>query len=163
MSTDFEEYARARAAPLLRFAYLIARDRHLAEDLVQEALSKAHRSWHRIERIDNPDLYVRRIVVNQLLSWRRRRSWFAELTVAELPEGWTNSDVATEVVQRDAVWSMLAGLPPRQRAVIVLRFYEQLPDWDIAQVLGCSEATVRSHASKALARLRAATPEGVIA
>lgn len=153
----FEQYVRGRATPLLRFAYLISHDRQLAEDLVQEALTRAYRAWHRIERLEQPDLYVRRIVLNQMLSWRRRRSWGREIATGWFPDRGSTAAGPDAVADRDALWALIATLPTRQRAVIVLRFYEDLPDPQIAQILGCSLPTVRAHASKALGRLRGST------
>ncbi len=151
----FEEYAAARGPSLLRFAYLTCRDRQLAEDLVQEALTKAYPHWGRVQRADNPEAYLRRIVLNQLLSWRRRRWWTQESSTAEPPESpGPQRDVGDDHGDRDAVWRMLGTLPPRQRAALVLRYYEDLDDATIASVLGCSPATVRAHVSKASARLR---------
>jgi RNA polymerase sigma-70 factor (sigma-E family) len=153
VTDGFEQYARTRAGSLLRFAFLLCHDQQLAEDLVQEALARTYRSWHRIEQLDHPDLYVRRIVLNQLLSWRRRRGWGREVTTGWLPEH-PSPIGAGDAGDREALWALVKALPPRQRAVIVLRFYEDLPDVQIARVLDCSPATVRAHAFKALARLR---------
>lgn len=161
MAPSFEQYAIARTPALLRFAYLLSRDQGMAEDLVQEALSRAHQHWHRIQRRDDPDVYVRKIVLNQLLSWRRRSSWSREISVDLPPEAIDARDTPREQADRDAAWRMLATLPPRQRAVLVLRYYEDLDDRRIALILECTPATVRSHAAQALARLRlvdAATP-----
>jgi RNA polymerase sigma-70 factor (sigma-E family) len=154
----FEEYVAARGHALLRFGYLLTGDRHLAEDLVQEALARAHPRWNRIGRLEHPDAYVRRMVVNGLLSWRRLRS-SQVLPVPDLPEP-SSSDPTEAHADRDAMWRLLATLPKQQRAVLVLRFYEGLPDEQIARLVGCSPATVRVHASKALARLRATAPQG---
>lgn len=152
---SFETYVGTRSDQLTRLAFLMVRDRHLAEDLVQESLARLHRSWSRAQTADNPDAYVRRIMLNQLLSWRRRRSW-TERSVADPEPAGTCTDLSTEAVERDAMWRLLGSLPPRQRAVVVLRFYEDLDDDAIAGLLDCAPATVRSHASKALAQLRAA-------
>jgi RNA polymerase sigma factor (sigma-70 family) len=97
-------------------------------------------------------------MLNQLLSWRRRRSW-SERPSADLVANPTTEDSAETGAERDAMWSLLASLTPQQRAVIVLRFYEDLDDKSIAELLGCSAATVRSHASKALAKLRSAATQ----
>lgn len=159
MAKSFDEYVIARGPGLLRFAYLLTGDSHLGEDLVQEVLATAYRRWARIERLDQADAYVRKAVVNQFLSWRRRRS-NTETTVREFPESADAHDHAALVAERDAIWTLLAGLPRRQRAVLVLRFYEDLADAQIASVLGCSEGTVRAHASRGLARLRDGLPTG---
>jgi RNA polymerase sigma-70 factor (sigma-E family) len=164
VTVSFDEFAAARTQGLLRFAYLVSRDRHLAEDLVQEALASAHLRWSRIQRADDPDAYVRRIVLNQLHSWRRRHRWTREVSVADTTSSASPGDLAVSHAERDAVWRMLGELSPRQRAVLALRFYEDLDDDAISRVLGCAPATVRVHASKAFAHLRAAgitTLEGI--
>lgn len=150
----FDDYVVARGPALLRFAFLLVRDHHLAEDLVQEALARSHRRWGSIERND-PDSYVRRAVLNAFLSWRRRRS-SAEQPVAEVSEGRqpVHADIAGALVERDELAHLLQSLPRQQRAVMVLRYYEDLDDKAIAALLDCSPATVRAHASRALARLR---------
>jgi RNA polymerase sigma-70 factor (sigma-E family) len=150
---SFETYVATRSNRLVGLAYLMVRDQHLAEDLAQEALARLHRHYPRVRDSGNPDAYVRKIMLNQLLSWRRRRAW-SERTVADPEPGGHASDPATATADRDEMWSLLGTLPPRQRAVLVLRFYEDLDDAAIAGVLECSPATVRAHASKALARLR---------
>ncbi len=157
MATSFDDYVVGRGPGLLRFAYLLTGDRHLAEDLVQEVLAKAHRSWARIERLDAPDSYVRKAILNQYLSWRRRRS-SGEVSIGEVPDTPAGADHASRHADRDAIWTMLTGLPRQQRAVLVLRFYEDLADAQIAELIGCSVATVRAHASRALTRLRAGFP-----
>jgi RNA polymerase sigma-70 factor (sigma-E family) len=151
---DFVSYVEARTPALLRLAYLLSGDPHLAEDLVQESLARAHRRWHEVVRADSPHAYVRRIVVNQHLSWRRRRS-SGELAVApeSVPEG-MSEDLAGGLAERDVAWRALATLPRRQRAVLVLRYYEDLSDDDIATTLGVAVGTVRSLASRAFAQLR---------
>jgi DNA-directed RNA polymerase specialized sigma24 family protein len=112
----FEQYVRSRATTLLRFAYLISHDRLLSEDLVQEALTRAYRSWHRIERLEQPDLYVRRIVLNQLLSWRRRRGWGREIATGWFPESRSTTGGPDAVADREALWALIGTLPARQRA-----------------------------------------------
>lgn len=154
MESDFEEFVVSRGYALLRFAYLLTGDRYLAEDLSQEALVRAHRRWSSIERAD-PEPYLRKAIVRQYLSWRRRRS-STETVLAEFPDRPDPSRATDHVVERDEMWSMLRALPRAQRAVLVLRYYEDLTDAAISEVLGCSESTVRVHAFKALKRLRAA-------
>jgi RNA polymerase sigma-70 factor (sigma-E family) len=153
MPPSFETYVATRSDALVRLAYLMVRDRHLAEDLAQEALARLHRNYARVRDADNPDAYVRKIMLNQLLSWRRRRSW-TERSVADPEPPGRADDHATAAADRDAMWTLLGTLPPKQRAVVVLRFYEDLDDDTIAALLDCSPATVRAHASKAMARLR---------
>lgn len=160
MASSFDQYVVGRGASLLRFAYLLTADRHLAEDLVQEVLAKAHHRWARIERLDQPDYYVRKAILNQYLSWRRRRS-SGETAMRDLPDAPDPGDHASRLAERDEVWAMLAGLPRQQRAVLVLRYYEDLADAQIAELIGCSVATVRAHASRALTRLRAGFPAAI--
>jgi RNA polymerase sigma-70 factor (sigma-E family) len=148
-ASDFDAYVHARGRGLLSFAYLLCHDDHLAQDLVQEALVKAHRRW---SRIDSPDAYVRQIIVRDLCSWKRRKS-ATEWVTDHVPE--PPGSVQEGPENRAAMWALLGELPRQQRAVLILRFYEGLSDEDIAAAIGCSQATVRSHASKALAHLRA--------
>ncbi|MFF4774205.1 SigE family RNA polymerase sigma factor [Microtetraspora fusca] len=147
---DFERYVEQRSARLLRTAYLLCRDWATAEDLLQTALARAWLAWRRVG--DNPDPYVYRILTNTHASWWRRRSR-AEVPAADLPDA-AVADEADLVGARDAVRRAVDGLPPRQRAVIVLRYFADLPDTEIGEILGCSVATVRSQASRALAKLR---------
>lgn len=154
MNQDFVAYAEARTPALLRLAYLLTGDGHHAEDLVQEALTQAYRRWDAVRTAGNPHAYVRRIVVNQHVSWRRRRQ-STEVVVApeSMPEGETTG-VASGVAERDLAWRAMGDLPARQRAVLVLRYYEDLSDNDIAETLGVAVGTVRSLASRAFAELR---------
>lgn len=156
---EFDEYVAARGPALLRFAYVLTADAHSAEDLVQSALADAFRHWRRVERAAQPDAYVRKIIVNRHLSGRRRRWWGERPT--EHPEAVGGSrpgvveDPADGVVARDETRSVLDGLAPRARAILVLRFYADLDDRAIAESLGIAESTVRATASRALATLRA--------
>jgi RNA polymerase sigma-70 factor (sigma-E family) len=153
----FEEYVTARGGRLLRFAYLLCGDRHLAEDLVQDVLARAHRRWDRIEA-EAPDSYLRTAIVRAHLSWRRRRASGERVTAAPPELGRSVPDFAQAHAVRDELWRLLAGLPRAQRAVLVLRFFEDLDDGRIASVLGCAQGTVRVHASRGLAALRASLP-----
>lgn len=168
--TRAEDGGDARAAPralddvvrdhlpgLLRYATVLVGDGHTAADLVQEVLLRAHVRWNRIALMERPDLYLRRMVTNEHLSWRRR--WHVRtihpaeddvLAAHATPQG----DHADDVGHDDTMWQHLAALPPRQRTVLVLRYYEGLSDPEIATVLGTTSATVRSHAARALATLR---------
>lgn len=151
---DFDDFVTGRSPALLRFAYLLTGDRHLAEDLTQEALVRAHRRWHAIVGEAGPEPYVRQVILRQYLSWRRRRA-STERPVAEPPDGApAGDDLADRVVDADELWTALRALPRSQRAVVVLRYYEDLPDAEIARLLGCAPATVRVHAFHALHRLR---------
>ena len=148
----FDSWVEVRVAALLRFAYLVTGSQQAAEDAVQSALVSACEKWSRVSRRDDPDAYVRRMVVNAHISaWRR--SGRRESPVAEVHEA-TVTDPAQEVVEHDAVWRMCAGLPPQQRAAVVLRYYEDLGYGEIAAVLGVAEPTARSHVHRALAALR---------
>ncbi|GAA3390619.1 SigE family RNA polymerase sigma factor [Cryptosporangium minutisporangium] len=152
-AAEFDAYVSARGSGLLRFAYVLCGDHHLAEDLVQEALVRVHRRWSKVQRTDQPGTYVRKAILRQYLSWRRRRS--SGETPEDLAEDSAQKpDHAQGLADRDALWDALSGLPPKQRAVLVLRFYEDLDDNEIAAYVGCSAQTVRSHASRGVARLR---------
>jgi RNA polymerase sigma-70 factor (sigma-E family) len=150
---EFSEYVAARGPALERFAYVLTGDADLAQDLVQTALLKAYRRWRWVARAEHPDAYVRRIVTTSYLDWRRRRS-NAESPVEVVPDR-TGPDLAEGVVDRDQLRRALGTLSPRQRAVLVLRHYEGLDDAAIATLLRCGEVSVRTHASRGAARLRA--------
>jgi RNA polymerase sigma-70 factor (sigma-E family) len=154
MAVTFEEFVIERGEALRRFALMLCGDRHSAEDLVQAVLAKAYTRWSRISAMQRPEAYVKTVLVNQHLRWWRRRS---EVPVAALAEAEV-ADGASAYASRDAAWDLLGRLPRRQRAVLVLRYYEDLADTDIAAILGCAPATVRSQAARALATLRAALP-----
>ncbi|GAB3864591.1 SigE family RNA polymerase sigma factor [Dactylosporangium cerinum] len=149
----FEAFVAARGAALVRFAILLTGDDHRAEDLVQEALAKAYLRWSSIRRADDPEVYVRRLVLNGSRSWWRRRT-NREVPVERAPDGTAPGDLSLESADRDELWRLVAALPLKQRAVVVLRYYEDLDDAAIAQVLECSPTTVRTHAMRALTRLR---------
>ncbi len=149
----------ARLPALLRYAVVLTGDRDQAQDVVQEVLARAHLRWGHVQRAGSPDAYVRRMVLNEHLSWRRRWSVRSVLPVGERLVELSDArgggrDHAQDVVEADELWARLAQLPRRQRAVLVLRYYEQLDDLAIADLLDCRPATVRSHASKALTTLR---------
>jgi RNA polymerase sigma-70 factor (sigma-E family) len=146
----FAEFVVARSPRLLRTAYLLTHDWATAEDLLQSSLLRAWSAWKRID--GDPEPFVRRIMVNLYSSWWRRK-WRGEQPFGELPES-TSDDHATDVSARDQVWRALGRLPRRQRAVLVLRYFEDLPEAEIASVLGVSPGTVKSQAAKALAKLR---------
>jgi RNA polymerase sigma-70 factor (sigma-E family) len=152
--SDFGEYVEARTGALLRLAYLLCGDPHTAEDIVQDALVRAHRRWDRVTQAGSPDAYVRRIVVNQHRSWRRRQG---STEVAVEPSTVPPSAVADAqdmLATRDLTWRLLRELSEHQRAVLVLRYYEDLSDADIAALLDCAPGTVRSLAARAFAHLR---------
>jgi RNA polymerase sigma-70 factor (sigma-E family) len=152
-ATSFEQYVAARGGALLRFAILLTGDDHRAEDLVQEVLARAYLRWSVIGRTEVPDLYLRRMLVNASRSWWRRLS-NRELPVDTPRDAPAAGDLGVESAERDAMWRLVARLPHRQRAVLVLRYYEDLDDATIALVLECSAATVRTHAMRGLAMLR---------
>ncbi|MGC4760796.1 SigE family RNA polymerase sigma factor [Micromonospora trifolii] len=149
----FEEYVSSRGPALVRLARLLTGDEYRAEDLTQDVLSQAYVQWRRIARADRPDVYVRRMLVNANISWWRRRS-NRELVVDTFAERAHRGDLGREAADRDEMWRLILGLPDRQRAVLVLRYYEDLDDATIAQILDCSPVTVRTHAMRALANLR---------
>jgi RNA polymerase sigma-70 factor (sigma-E family) len=148
---EFDAFVAARSRHLLQAAYLLTGDPHRAEDLLQTALTRAYLMWDRISS-DDPEGYVRRILANANIDWWRRRPWREEPR-AVLPET-AEPDASAASDVRDAVLKALAGLSPRQRAVVVLRYYEDMSEAEIADVLGCSAGTVKSAAFRALAVLR---------
>jgi RNA polymerase sigma-70 factor (sigma-E family) len=159
VSEDFDSFVHGRGRALLRFAYVLSGDAHLAEDLVQEVLARMHRRWHKVTVMDSAEAYVRTAIVRQYLSWRRRRA-STEAIYAEVPEPPGGDEPQARVLARDQMWKLMAGLPRAQRAVLVLRFYCDLPDDEIATLLGCGMSTVRSQAARALAKMRTMLSEG---
>lgn len=148
----FRAWAAVRAGRLHRTAYLLCGDWHVAEDLVQEALTSAALHWRRIERMGSPDAYVRRILINQIgQHWRRRSTH--ERPANALPEA-VVGDGSRERAARDELLTALRSLPPRQRAAVVLRYFDQLSEIETAEALDCSVGTVKSSTSRALATLR---------
>ncbi|MEO3927286.1 SigE family RNA polymerase sigma factor [Micromonosporaceae bacterium B7E4] len=152
----YEEFADSRLTALLRYAVMLTGDPHLAQDLVQETMVRVQLNWRRVARADAPERYVRRMLTNQYLDWQRG-SWVRRVLLRAEPDEAlaVRVDHAETTVDRDQVWNWLSRLPRRQRAALVLRYYEDLPDAEIAEVLGCAVGTVRSAISRALATLRA--------
>jgi RNA polymerase sigma-70 factor (sigma-E family) len=150
-SAEFAEFATSRHGALYRYAYLLAGDRGLAEDLVQEALVKTYTGWRRLRDPENAEAYTRRVITTTAISWWRRKSWRAERPNDDVPDRPVHTDDATA---RIWLWHELQRLPPRQRAAIVLRYYEDLTEVQTAEVLGCSVGTVKSQVSDALKKLR---------
>ncbi|MFF7974745.1 SigE family RNA polymerase sigma factor [Streptomyces sp. NPDC007905] len=154
---SFREFVAGRSSALLKAAVLLTGgDRHAAEDLLQNALVKAAGRWH---RIDEPEAYVRRILYRQQISrwrlkWRRR-----EIMVAEPPVASAVPDASGAAELRLVLRTALSRLTARQRTVLVLRYFEDLPEADVARLLGCSVGTVRSTTHRSLARLRTLAPE----
>ena len=152
---DFGEFAAARSAELLRLGYLLTGDHHAGEDLLQSALTKAAAHWERIHGA--PEGYVRRIMYREQVSWWRRRARRLEIAVAEVPELPARDEVAG-VEARLALREALLALPPGKRVMLVLRYLEDLPEGQVAEILGCSVGTVRSQTHKAIAQLRSVLP-----
>jgi RNA polymerase sigma-70 factor (sigma-E family) len=153
---EFADFVAARSRALLRTAYALTGDYQRAEDLLQTALLKSYRHWSGLRE---PEAYLRQVMVRTYASWWQRR-WRGEIPVAELPDS-PDASAGADSALRDSLIVALATLPPRQRAVLVMRFFEELSDREIAELLNVSTGTVKSQASRALARLRdsaAATP-----
>ncbi len=151
MDPSFESFVAARSRHLLHAAHLLTGDRHRAEDLLQTALTRAYLRWDRIDS-DDPEGYVRRTMVNAHTDWWRKKPWREQATES-VPEV-AVADTTASYDARDAVLSALATLSARQRAVVVLRYYEGMSEAEIAAALGCSTGTVKSAASRAMAKLR---------
>ncbi|MBF4132656.1 MULTISPECIES: SigE family RNA polymerase sigma factor [Streptomyces] len=149
---DFETFAAARWPRLLRTAYLLTGDHHEAEDLVQVTLAKLFPAWPRVRGLDEPDAYVRRALVNNNLSRFRKRR-VVQLLTPRLPEQAQEGGTA-RTEERSLLLEALGTLPPRQRAVVVLRYWEDLSEQQAAEVLGCSPGNVKSQASRGLRKLR---------
>jgi len=154
---EFSAYMAARQPALLRTAFLLAGDRATAEDLVQTALAKLYLSWDKVQNRESLDGYVRRILVNEHNSLWRRAWKRTEITSEVVPEHAVHDEYDDGRAQ--AVWELVRTLPRKQRAVIVLRYYEQLSEAEIAHTLGISTGTVKSQASRALAALRERVPD----
>ncbi len=163
LGTSFDDYVAGHGRALERYAYVLTGRSAEAQDLVQTALMKAYRRWRQVSRVDHPDAYVRKILTNCFIDQRRRSS--RERPLEALPDpthldAFADSgrvaDPADQIVSRDAISGALQTLSPHQRTVIVLRHFIGLDDAAIAAELGCGEATVRSHASRGLDRLRVA-------
>jgi RNA polymerase sigma-70 factor (sigma-E family) len=152
MEDEFREFVAARSSALLRTAYLLAGDWATAEDLLQTALTKTYLAWKRLGEIEAVEPYTRRVLVNTATSWWRRR-WHGERPTEVIPER-PGPDRHEEAVERDALWQYVRALPPRQRAVLVLRFYEDLSEAQTADLLDISVGTVKSQTARALTTLR---------
>lgn len=151
---DFEEFVALRGPALVRLARGLLKDPHLAEDVVQDVLARALLQWERVSAARDVDAYVRRMVVNACTSWFRRAARRERVTDHPLVLDQPVNDRTDQFVDRDLLLALLRRLPTKQRAVLVLRHYEGLPDTEIALILGCTEVTVRSNAHRGLARLR---------
>ena len=155
-TADFTDYVKAREQALARLAYLLTGDRDAAEDLLQNALAKCYRNWERVRGVEQPDAYVRRILINERNSrWRRivRRADSAGSHVLEVHDP-PAPPAAVDPAESLDLWRHVQALPRQQRAVLVLRYYEDLTEAQTAEILGCSLGTVKSHTSRALAAMR---------
>ena len=153
---EFADWMAARQGALVRTAFLLTGSQHAAEDLAQTTLTKLYLAWDRIADREHVDAYARRALVNEHRSTWRRTSRRLEVLSDAPPD--PGQEAAAYDGDREAVWQFVQGLPPRQRAVIVLRYYEDLSEAEIASLLGISAGTVKSQASRALAALRARVP-----
>ena len=156
---SFDDWFAANRDALVRYGYLCCGDPELAEDLVAEAVARVWPGWRR-RRIDNLDGYVRRTMTNALTDRRRRRA-IAQRTMARERLGGATPDPAGPAADRTTIWPLVLGLPPKQRAVIVLRYFEGRSEAEIAQLLDISPGTVKSRASRALDALRTRLEEPV--
>lgn len=153
VEAEFRQFVAARSGALLRTAYLLVGDWAHAEDVLQTALTKTYLAWRRLGQIEAVEAYARRVLVTTATSWWRRR-WHGERPTQFLPDR-PAPDRIDEQVERQALWRHVLRLPPRQRAVLVLRFYEDLTEAATARVLGVSVGTVKSQCARALTTLRA--------
>jgi RNA polymerase sigma-70 factor (sigma-E family) len=150
----FREFVEAHSRSLLRTAWLLTGEWPGAEDLVQVALAKTWPKWSAITRQDAPEVYVRRVLVTTFLAGRRRR-WTGEVALGTVPDQ-PGGDPMAQADLRESIRVAMRSLPPRQRAVIALRYFNDLTESQTAAALGCSVGTVKSHAAKAMAKLRVA-------
>jgi len=149
---EFKAYAAARMRDLRRTAFLLSGDWHHADDVVQTVFTKLYVNWDKVQRHDRLDGYVRTMLVRATFDRRRRMSWRRELSSAGPPE--TPTVTASSVEDRLVLFDALAKMPPRQRAVVVLRFWQDLDVTETAHLLGCTEGTVKSQTARGLAKLR---------
>lgn len=158
IEAEFTAFVTDRGPALVRVAYTLTGDQQTAEDLVQSALAKAFTRWPRLR--DDPEPYIRRIIYNDRVSFWRRQGRRGELLVADMPEpGVQDHDTTLRLGLRIAMRKALLALPPRQRAVLVLRYLEDRSVEETAEVLGCRPGTVASQANRALSKLRRMIPE----
>ncbi len=157
VDTEFRQFVAARSAALLRTAYLLVGDWAHAEDVLQTALTKTYLAWRRLGEIEAVEAYARRVLVTTATSWWRRR-WHGERPTEVLPDRAT-PDRMDEHVERQVLWRHVQTLPNRQRAVLVLRFYEDMTEAETARVLGITVGTVKSQSARALGALRARLAE----
>ncbi|WP_214110941.1 SigE family RNA polymerase sigma factor [Acrocarpospora catenulata] len=153
MEVEFVEFVRRRGEHHLRTAVLLTGDWHAAEDLVQSCLGKLYRAWGRLDTSSDPDAYLRRIIVNTHRSWWRAR-WRREIPRAELPDLTDGRDLGETRAIAEDVRKALARLPARQRTALVLRFFADLSEAEVADLMGCSLGTVKSHTHRGLRAMR---------
>jgi RNA polymerase sigma-70 factor (sigma-E family) len=156
---EFDAFMTASWSSLFRTAVLMTGDAHLAEDMLQNTMGKVYKSWRRVSRFEHPRSYARAILANEVSSWWRRRS-SSELPVETWPDDDSTSGLDEQVVDKDLMWQALGKLPARQRAVLVLRYYEDLSGPEIAAVLGISEGAVKAHTHRGLRTLESALTAG---
>ena len=159
---DFTAFVRARGTALLRTAYVLTGDQGHAEDLLQAALTKVYLAWGRIHEPQAAEAYARRTIATTAISLWRRPSWRRERTVGEMPEVVT-TDPSLTVDDLDEIWRAVATLSPRQRAVITLRYFDDLTEPETARLLGLSVGAVKSHGHRAIAALRERLAEPPVA
>ena len=151
--TEFAEFVAARSAALHRAAYLMVGDVSLAQDLVQEALTKTYVAWPRLHDKGNAEAYTRKAITTTAISWFRRKGWSHEHSTDSPPER-GSAGHADSVTQTTWLWTALQELPVRQRAAIVLRYYEDLTEAQTAEAMGCAVGTVKSQVSAGISKLR---------
>lgn len=161
MDAEFVEFVRRRGDHHLRTAVLLTGDWHAAEDLVQTGLSKLHRVWHRLDIVQEPDAYLRRIIINTHRSWWRSR-WRREIPRAVLPDIPDPRDSSEIKAVAQVVRDALMRLPARQRTALVLRFFEDLSEAETAELMGCSTGTVKTHTHRGLRAMRRLIPQDVL-
>jgi RNA polymerase sigma-70 factor (sigma-E family) len=153
---DFPGFVRTHSRSLFGTAYLLTGSGHAAEELLQDTLAALYPKWHRVTAADSPLAYVRRALTNRFVS-NARRPAARDLSFWDLPDGAAPIDMADTVAEQRWLWSLLRGLPERQRAALVLRYFHDLSDGEIAAHLGCRAGTVRSLISRGLASMRGET------
>jgi RNA polymerase sigma-70 factor (sigma-E family) len=155
----FEHFVRAHTTELLRTAFLLTGSRYSAEELVQDTLAHLYPQWHRVSAAEAPVAYVRRSLANRFVS-RHRSPANRDLAMWELPDGWDGKDLSETVTTRRMIWQLLGELPNRQRTAVVLRYFNDLTDAQIADVLGCRPGSVRSLISRAVGAMRGEGGQG---
>ena len=150
---EFAEFVSARSSALHRAAYLMVGDVSLAQDLVQEALTKTYVAWPRLRDTSRAEVYTRKAITTTAISWFRKKAWYGERATDSLPEHSAGGH-EDSVTESGWLWAAMLELPVRQRAAIVLRYYEDLSEAQTADAMGCAVGTVKSQVSAALSKLR---------